>query len=162
VRAAGEWTERTRGSHLSRAAFALSTLGQRALQSGTCPRDDRRLRPGGERAAARVTAATGISCRAPPSRELLSPAWPNVGRRARNRGVGAATKDGFAEALRRGAAVCVKMDGDGQMSADDLDALVAPVVNGSADYAKGNRFVDLAALRRMPGRRLFGNAMLSF
>ena len=80
----------------------------------------------------------------------------------RNRGVGAAMKTGYADALAKGARICVKMDGDGQMSADDLDNLVAPLLDGSADYAKGNRFVDLRALRRMPRRRLFGNAVLSF
>lgn len=79
-----------------------------------------------------------------------------------NRGVGAAMKTGYTEAMRRGAEICVKMDGDGQMSATDLDALVAPVLEGAADYAKGNRFVDLTALRQMPRRRLVGNAMLSF
>jgi glycosyltransferase involved in cell wall biosynthesis len=83
-------------------------------------------------------------------------------RHPRNRGVGGAMKSGYAEALRRGAAIVVKMDGDGQMSADDLDRLVAPLLDGSADYAKGNRFVDLRALRRMPTARLFGNAVLSF
>lgn len=82
-------------------------------------------------------------------------------RRPENGGVGAAVKTGYLEALRLGASVIVKMDGDGQMSAGDLDALVAPVREG-ADYAKGNRFVDLRALRRMPRARLVGNALLSF
>jgi dolichol-phosphate mannosyltransferase len=82
-------------------------------------------------------------------------------RHERNRGVGAAVKTGYAEALRSGAEVVVKMDGDGQMSAEDLDPLVAPLLEGSADYAKGNRFVDLVALRRMPRMRLLGNAALS-
>src|SRR5688572_11750722 len=67
---------------------------------------------------------------------------------AENGGVGAAMKTGYAEAMRRGAQLCVKMDGDGQMSADDLDGLVAPLLDGTADYSKGNRFVDLAALQR--------------
>lgn len=83
-------------------------------------------------------------------------------RREQNGGVGAAVKAGYLEALRRGAEVCVKMDGDGQMHGEDLDALVAPVCAGSADYAKGNRFVDLRALDRMPTLRLIGNAVLSF
>ena len=83
-------------------------------------------------------------------------------RHDRNRGVGAAMKTGYAEALRAGADICVKMDGDGQMSSGDLDALVAPLLDGSADYAKGNRFVDLRALRAMPPVRLIGNAVLSF
>jgi glycosyltransferase involved in cell wall biosynthesis len=80
----------------------------------------------------------------------------------RNRGVGGAVKTGYLEALRRGAGICVKMDGDGQMSGDDLDDLVTPLLEGAADYAKGNRFVDLWALRRMPKGRLVGNALLSF
>jgi glycosyltransferase involved in cell wall biosynthesis len=83
-------------------------------------------------------------------------------RHDRNRGVGGAVKTGWAEALVRGADVVVKMDGDGQMSGDDLAALVAPLLDGSADFAKGNRFVDHAALRAMPRVRLVGNALLSF
>jgi len=79
-----------------------------------------------------------------------------------NRGVGGAMKTGYIEAMRRGAEICVKMDGDGQMSADDLDDLIAPLLDGTADYAKGNRFVDLTALQRMPTTRLIGNALLSF
>jgi dolichol-phosphate mannosyltransferase len=82
-------------------------------------------------------------------------------RHERNRGVGGAMKTGYAEAMRLGAQVCVKMDGDGQMNADDLDDLVAPLLEGTADYAKGNRFVDLKALRQMPRLRLIGNAALS-
>jgi len=83
-------------------------------------------------------------------------------RHERNRGVGGAMKTGYREALRLGATVCVKMDGDGQMSAADLDALVAPLLEGAADYAKGNRFVDVRSLRSMPGARLIGNGLLSF
>jgi glycosyltransferase involved in cell wall biosynthesis len=83
-------------------------------------------------------------------------------RHDRNRGVGGAVKTGWAEALARGADVVVKMDGDGQMHGTDLDALVAPILDGSADLAKGNRFVDHVALRSMPRLRLVGNALLSF
>jgi dolichol-phosphate mannosyltransferase len=83
-------------------------------------------------------------------------------RHERNRGVGGAMKSGYVEALALGADIVVKMDGDGQMSPDDLPQLVAPLVAGSADYAKGNRFVDRAALRRMPRIRLLGNAVLTF
>jgi glycosyltransferase involved in cell wall biosynthesis len=83
-------------------------------------------------------------------------------RHPKNRGVGGAMKTGYAEAIRQGAAICVKMDGDGQMNPEDLDDLVAPVRENEAEYAKGNRFVDLRALRQMPTRRLLGNAFLSF
>jgi len=83
-------------------------------------------------------------------------------RHAQNRGVGGAMKTGYAQALSMGADILVKMDGDGQMAPDDLDALLAPLLAGDADYAKGNRFVDRTALRAMPPVRRIGNAALSF
>lgn len=83
-------------------------------------------------------------------------------RHERNRGVGAAVKTGWGEALTRGAELLVKLDGDGQMDGADIEALVAPIVGGGADFAKGNRFVHHAALRAMPAVRLVGNAALSF
>jgi glycosyltransferase involved in cell wall biosynthesis len=83
-------------------------------------------------------------------------------RNADNRGVGGAMKAGYVEALACGADIIVKMDGDGQMSAEDLPQLVAPLLDDRADYAKGNRFVDRAALRQMPRARLLGNAVLTF
>jgi glycosyltransferase involved in cell wall biosynthesis len=79
-----------------------------------------------------------------------------------NRGVGGAMKTGYREALKRGATICVKLDGDGQMDPADIDDLVLPLVEGWSDYGKGNRFVDVRALQRMPALRLFGNAVLSF
>ncbi|MDA9854031.1 glycosyltransferase family 2 protein [Aquiluna sp.] len=83
-------------------------------------------------------------------------------RNKENLGVGGATKRGFALAEAAGAQVVVKMDGDGQMDADLIPALVRPLFEGSADYSKGNRFNSLAALKSMPRIRIFGNAVLSF
>jgi glycosyltransferase involved in cell wall biosynthesis len=79
-----------------------------------------------------------------------------------NHGVGGAMVSGFKKALELGAQVVVKMDGDGQMSAEDLPGLLAPLIRGEADYAKGNRFRDFQALRRMPLLRRVGNMGLSF
>ncbi len=79
-----------------------------------------------------------------------------------NQGVGGAMISGFERALELGAEVVVKMDGDGQMSASDIPALVAPLIRGKADYAKGNRFWDFRALRQMPLLRRVGNLGLSF
>jgi glycosyltransferase involved in cell wall biosynthesis len=56
----------------------------------------------------------------------------------------------------------VKIDGDGQMDPGMLARMVKPILEGKADYAKGNRFYDLANIREMPGLRIFGNSMLSF
>ena len=79
-----------------------------------------------------------------------------------NQGVGAAMATGFARALQLKADVVVKMDADGQMSPHDLPALVEPLLAGEGDYAKGNRFRDFSALRKMPPLRRCGNLVLSF
>ena len=71
-----------------------------------------------------------------------------------NRGVGGAVMTGYAEALRNGADVVVKVDGDGQMDPCLIPLFVAPIVKGQADYTKGNRFYDLAQVDRMPAMRL--------
>lgn len=74
-----------------------------------------------------------------------------------NQGVGGAMITGFKTALELGAGIVVKMDGDGQMEAKHLPRLIAPLVARKADFAKGNRFYDLRALRQMPLVRRFGN-----
>jgi len=79
----------------------------------------------------------------------------------RNRGVGAAVATGYARALALGAQVTAVMAGDGQMDPADLTRLLAPVVAGEADYAKGNRFAWPDGWRRMPRARLVGNVALS-
>lgn len=79
-----------------------------------------------------------------------------------NLGVGGAVMAGYRAAVRDGAEVIVKIDGDGQMDPRLLPRFVAPIAEGWADYAKGNRFYDLTNIGRMPKLRLFGNAVLSF
>ena len=82
-------------------------------------------------------------------------------RNPENRGVGGAVLAGYEAALRDGADVMVKIDGDGQMDPALLPRFVAPILSGKSDYTKGNRFFDLLSLRGMPPLRLFGNAVLS-
>ena len=83
-------------------------------------------------------------------------------RHERRRGVGGATITGYRQALADGAAVLVKLDGDGQMDPALIRRIVAPILAGEADYTKGNRFFRLDDLREMPAVRLFGNSVLSF
>lgn len=83
-------------------------------------------------------------------------------RLARNQGVGGAVLAGYAEAARRGARVMVKVDGDDQMDLAYAAQLVAPILLGEADYAKGNRFTSISHLTTMPTLRVLGNAALSF
>jgi glycosyltransferase involved in cell wall biosynthesis len=79
-----------------------------------------------------------------------------------NQGVGGATLTGYRLALEGGATVIVKVDGDGQMDPELIPRLVRVVLQGEADYAKGNRFFHLEGLPRMPLVRLLGNSILSF
>jgi len=101
------------------------------------------------------TAAIAARCAAVDRRVI-------VVRHPRNRGVGGAMVTGFRTAIDAGADVVVKIDGDGQMPLWLLPHLVQPLVDGEADYTKGNRFRDFNALRQMPLVRRFGNVMLSF
>jgi dolichol-phosphate mannosyltransferase len=80
----------------------------------------------------------------------------------RNQGVGGAMLTGFRKALELGAQVVVKVDGDHQMDPAHVPALVIPLLEGKADYAKGNRFRDFESLRHMPLIRRVGNLGLSF
>lgn len=82
--------------------------------------------------------------------------------RETNGGVGAATVAGYRAALADGADVLVKLDGDGQMDPRHIRRFVAPVLDRSADYVKGNRFFNIATVQSMPAMRIVGNAGLSF
>ena len=79
-----------------------------------------------------------------------------------NQGVGGAMQTGFKKALELGAQVVVKVDGDHQMDPAYIPDLVAPLLEGKADYIKGNRFRDFESLRHMPQIRRIGNLGLSF
>ena len=76
--------------------------------------------------------------------------------------MGGATLAGYAEAARRGGQVLVKVDGDDQMDLSYAAQLVAPILLGDADYAKGNRFTSVSHLQQMPTLRVLGNAAVSY
>lgn len=80
---------------------------------------------------------------------------------AQNQGVGGAVMTGYQAAIEEGMTVIVKVDGDGQMDPTLIPQFIAPILNGEADYTKGNRFFDLEQIGAMPPVRLFGNAVLS-
>lgn len=79
-----------------------------------------------------------------------------------NQGVGGAVMRGYREAVIDGCDVVVKVDGDGQMAPELLPQFIRPILEGHADYTKGNRFFDLSEISQMPTVRLVGNAVLSF
>ncbi|HEY0613990.1 MAG TPA: glycosyltransferase family 2 protein [Candidatus Elarobacter sp.] len=85
-----------------------------------------------------------------------------VVRHQTNGGVGRAMKSGFAECVRLGASVVIKIDADGQMDTRYIPRCLE-LFEADPDliYVKGNRFASTDVLRRMPRLRLFGNAVLS-
>ena len=76
-------------------------------------------------------------------------------RHRRRMGKGRALRDGFAEALRRGVAAVVTMDGDGQHDARDIPRLVA-----AANAHPGNIIIGARLRKRstQPWYRRLGNA----
>lgn len=83
-------------------------------------------------------------------------------RHATNQGAGAALRTGYDRAHADEMDIVVSMDADGQMDPDQLPKLLDPIVDGEADYAKGNRLRKRDDRSRMPSFRLFGNSLLTW
>lgn len=79
-----------------------------------------------------------------------------------NRGAGGAIKTGYIAALADEMDITVTIDGDGQMDTTQLPRLLDPIVEGVADYTKGNRLLDREYRAEMPRFRFVGNTMLTF
>ena len=76
-----------------------------------------------------------------------------------NHGLGAAVATGLADAVAGGAAAVAFCDADGEYAPEELGAVIAPVLDGRADYVVGSRFSgDIQ--RMLPHRRL-GNLVLT-
>ena len=58
--------------------------------------------------------------------------------------------------------VIAVLDGDGQMDPSILDRFLDPIVDGRADYTKGNRLLSPRHRDGMSRWRLFGNTVLTF
>ena len=73
-----------------------------------------------------------------------------------NVGIGGAVQTGFRYARDEGYDIAVRLDGDGQHDASELEKLVGPVRAGDADVVIGSRFVDPAGGYRPPFARRMG------
>jgi glycosyltransferase involved in cell wall biosynthesis len=63
-------------------------------------------------------------------------------------GIGSAMRAGLRYALRQGYDAVIRIDGDGQHRADDIDALLTPVAASHADIAIGTRYHHGGAARK--------------
>ncbi len=79
-----------------------------------------------------------------------------------NRGAGGAIKTGYLAARADDVDVTATVDGDGQMDLSQMTKLLDPIVEGDADYAKGNRLLYKEYRSDMPKFRFFGNSILTF
>ncbi len=78
----------------------------------------------------------------------------------RQSGVGAAVRTALKEARARGADIVVKLDADGQHDANDIPALIEPILVDSADVVYGTRLAGITY--RMPLIRRLGNKSFSW
>ena len=76
-----------------------------------------------------------------------------------NRGLGAAVRTGLEQALRYDPAAIAFCDADGEYAPEELEWLVAPILDGSADYVVGSRFQG--QITRMHAHRRLGNVVLT-
>ncbi|MFZ3382583.1 MAG: glycosyltransferase [Candidatus Methanoperedens sp.] len=79
----------------------------------------------------------------------------------KNKGVGAAIVTGYKLALEDGMDIIAVMAGDNQMDPDQLPRLIFPIIEGRADYTKGNRLISRDFRKGMSKWRFLGNSMLT-
>jgi glycosyltransferase involved in cell wall biosynthesis len=82
-------------------------------------------------------------------------------RHPKNMGVGAAIISGYKLALVDGMDIIAVMAGDNQMDPAELPRLLRPIIDGRADYTKGNRLVNKEFRKGMSRWRSFGNFLLT-
>jgi dolichol-phosphate mannosyltransferase len=77
------------------------------------------------------------------SPELAERLGFQVIRHTSNRGVGAAIRTGIEHARRAGGLeYVVIMSSNGKMHADEIPRVIAPILEGRADYVQGSRFLE--------------------
>lgn len=80
-----------------------------------------------------------------------------------NHGVGGAIDTGHQYLLENLSQpfVSAVMAGDGQMDPSDLEGVLIPIIEGRADYVKGNRRMHRDGYNTMPSYRKFASSILS-
>ena len=83
-------------------------------------------------------------------------------RHHRNGGVGAAIVTGYRKCLEDGMDIAIVMAGDNQMDPAHALKLIQPILDGRADYAKGDRLSIKGYQTGMSKWRQFGNWLLTW
>ncbi len=85
-------------------------------------------------------------------------------RHKENQGPGGAVITGYLRSSKDGYDIAVVVGGDNQMPLEEVKNFLDPVIDGRADYIKGNRFLLSRigdTLERMPKTRLIGNWIIT-
>jgi glycosyltransferase involved in cell wall biosynthesis len=81
-----------------------------------------------------------------------------------NQGPGGGIITGYRQSSKDGYDIAVVVGGDNQMPLDEVTRFLDPIIDGKADYTKGNRFLLSQlddTLLKMPKIRLIGNWMIA-
>ncbi len=81
-----------------------------------------------------------------------------------NQGPGGAIITGYLQSSEDGYGITVVVGGDHQMDLSEVTNFLDPIIDGKADYAKGNRFLLNRledTLQKMPRIRLIGNILIT-
>ena len=80
----------------------------------------------------------------------------------RKRGPGQGIITGYRKASDQGYDIAAVVGGDNQMPMEQMSRFLDPLIDGQADYTKGNRFIFLPdTLEKMPKTRLLGNIIIT-
>jgi len=93
--------------------------------------------------------------------QVASKAGAEVFSFERNKGLGAAFRQGVKAALGKGADIIVNIDGDGQFNPAHIPKLIEPVLRGQADMATASRFADPKLIPKMPWIKKWGNKRMA-
>ena len=91
--------------------------------------------------------------------EVAEAAGARVLRLGQNRGLGAAVRVGLEESLSHRPVAVAFCDADDEYAPEDLESMVAPILQGRADYVVGSRFQG--DIKRMLPHRRLGNVVLT-
>jgi glycosyltransferase involved in cell wall biosynthesis len=78
-----------------------------------------------------------------------------------NKGVGAAIVTGYKQSVNDNIDITVVMAGDHQMDHTRIPELIEPIIEGTADYTKGNRLTKTSDMKGMSIWRRSGNSILT-
>ncbi len=79
-----------------------------------------------------------------------------------NLGIGGAVQTGYLYAYKNNYDIAVQFDGDGQHDIESLPDLLAPILEGTADFSVGSRFLEKSDTFQSTFMRRMGIKWLSF